>query len=387
MIETSPGDSKDPSRPVLVYDESVDETAVRLLQWAYLNANSPDIPSQNLLRLFTKFAFVYGPSISHPSLRHAACAYLSDGLRFGKPPTGMHGYREFSALAVEALERRLRNPAVIDEGDLFAVSLLAMPVHIIGQVKFTMHMDGFNALAVHLSNNARNKGQKHTLRIFWPLVRDEMIAFGYELSKYSAEAQSMVCHLSRVCPVGRAYDAFEERQNYNSLLRRATIAGYSTSNVETTSTQQMLLLKQCIASATQRGISRALVPRSSDIPLVLTNVRANLHPIDEERILKSFGLEIARMKKGESDSDIDDAAVGLLRLLLCRLLIIVLEAPSIEHALNSRNAIAAASRLTTFIVHVYNVAFRFRGRSMADRPITHTRAAFKLKNGERMIPV
>jgi hypothetical protein len=118
-------------------------------------------------------------------------------------------------------ESETENPSVVDEGDLFAVSLLAMPVHIIGQVEFTMHMDGFDSLATHLSNNARNKGQEHTLRAFWPLVRDEMIAFGYELSKYCGEVKSMVYPLSHACPIGRAYDAFEERQNYDNLLCRA----------------------------------------------------------------------------------------------------------------------------------------------------------------------
>jgi hypothetical protein len=378
--------SKDPSRPVLVYDDSIDETEVRLLQWAYLNANSPNIPGHNVLRLFTKLAFVYGSSMSHPSLRHAACAYLSDGLHFGKPPMGARKYRDYSVRAVQALKRRLQDPIVVDEGDLFAVSLLALPVHIIDQAEFVMHMDGFIALATHLSKNEK----EHVLRAFWPLARDEMIAFGYQLSLNMGNIKSMTYHLCRLCPVGNGYEAFQERQKYQSLVYGANIAGCSTSSLDKTSRQQLLFLRRCLHLVAEKGFSAALDWYNSDIGSILMDVRDNLHPIDEERMLQCFAVEVTGMRekeKREYKPDTVDAAVGLLRLLLCRLLIIVLESRPINQALNSENAIAAAARLTSFIVRVYNMAFPSSNReaSMTDIAIGHTAAALNFRHEDRNI--
>lgn len=376
--------SKNPSRPVLIYDDSIDETEVRLLQWAYVHANSPNIPGQNVLRLFTKLAFVYGLSMSHPSLRHAACAFLSDGLPFGKPPIGTRKYREYSVRAVQALTQRLRDPIVVDEGDLFAVSLLALPVHIIDQSEFMMHMDGFTALATHLSKN----GKEHELRAFWPLARDEMIAFAYELSLNMGNIKSMTYHLSRVCPVGNGYETFQERQKYQSLVYGPKIAGCSTSSLDKTARQQLLFLRRCLHLVAEKGFSASLDWYNSDIGSILMNVRDNLRPIDEERMLQCFTAELTGMgEKEKRKPDTVDTAVGLLRLLLCRLLIIVLESRPINKALNSENAIAAAARLTSYIVRVYNMAFPCSNReaSMTNIAIGHIEAALNFRHEDRKI--
>jgi hypothetical protein len=149
----------------------------------------------------------------------------------------------------------------------------------------------------------------------------------------------------------------------------------------------MLLLQHCVNSTAQPGISKGLAPRSHNISFVLSDVRANLHPINEERILESFGQEMARMMKSGLVSDVVDFAVGLLRLLLCRLLIVILEAPSIDQVLNSGDAIAAAAKLTSFIVRVYKIAFPFRDydASMTETAIAHTEAGLNFKH-EGMIP-
>jgi hypothetical protein len=292
--------------------------------------------------------------------------------------------------AVHALEQRLKDPQVVDEGDLFAVSLLAMAVHSIGPVEFVIHMNGFAALSSHLSNNLTSSDEQPILKAFWPFVRDEMIVYGYELSGYFNEAHSLIYKLIQTCCVGTAYETSQERQKYQSLLYGANIAGYSTSSLHKTSTQQLLLLKQCLILVTQRGVTSDLDRLSSEITSILMNVQENLHSIDDAKILEGLVTEMTRTREGDMknmNSDIVEAVVGLLRLLLCRILIIALETRPFSRALDSASTIATAARLTSFIVCVYNIAFplRNRGVSMTEIAIERTEAACHFRYGQRKV--
>src|SRR5579862_2303706 len=122
MYATTPDEAPlPPSRAITVYDSAIELHEVQLLQIAYSRTFKHYRYVNRLMELFTKLAFVYGPSISHPSLRYAVCAYISSWSDIPTIPVSM----EYSQRAVQALRRRLNEPTSVDEGDLFAVSLLA----------------------------------------------------------------------------------------------------------------------------------------------------------------------------------------------------------------------------------------------------------------------
>ena len=90
------------------------------------------------------------------------------------------------------------------------------------------------------------------------------------------------------------------------------------------------------------------------IASTLAGVHSALEPYDEEQILSSFAHELdvfeemERSRKSNRYS-FQSNATGTLCLLMCRLLIIVLESPSINHALYYRGGINAATQIILLI--------------------------------------
>jgi hypothetical protein len=234
-------------------------------------------------------------------------------------------------------------------------------------------MEGFTSMMIYLSKRNRDE---HKLKVFWPLIRDEMITHGTEYlfsSIAGTNTPEVITRLNDVCHDAIAYKAFQERKDYQSQLQLATISGYSTNGLHKTATQQFVLLKRCLSMA-QSGTGD-----SNHITPILMDVRANLHPIDDEQILELWFLKITQVRGQKyTPSFLHEGAVGFLRLLHCRLLIVVLETLPLGQALYSKTGNAAAERLISFITRVYEIAFLNSGASdgaMMSRAIAQTEAA------------
>jgi hypothetical protein len=313
-------------------------------------------------------------------------AYLSSGFPFGiTPALETYKYKDHSTLALRALEHKLNNPWELDEGDLFAVALLAMPVHIIGPDEFVRHMEEFATIMKHLS---RRKRAEHQLNVFWPLIRDEMIMFGIEyhfafgtkpIFVTSIEPEQMGSRLVQACHDPISYQAFHERQEYQRRLGLATISGYSSNGFHKTTTQQLVLLESGLALV--HNGNRA--DPTGVIMSIIMEVRANLHPIEGEQVLESFVAQMVKIretKEGNLGPFLVEGAVGLLRFLLSGLLMEVLMT-QLNQELGPEMPTKVAAKLmelTSFVLRVYRIAYPFfnaRSGTMTNSAITRAETA------------
>jgi hypothetical protein len=337
-----------PSRPIFIYNKSIDPKDVSELEFAYLHAFERDHQEQNIMRLFTKFAFVYGQSIVHPSLHHAVCSYIGNW-------TDSAGRSDHYERAIQAIRHKLDNPSSIDEGDLFAVALLGMSTACFCMdTEFRVHVQGFFALSQFLSDNVGGNLAHYPMAVFWPMARDQLILHAYELEsdKEASIIDNITQTLCRDPPETTGQEVFSTRQSYQSMLYNPTMFGFTVDGLLTTAWQQLLLLRACFKLAAKRDSGGSKY--DSYIASVLAEVRANLHPFNEEQLMESFTMETP--SDAERPAFLRYAA-PILCLLLCRLIIIVLEAPSINDGFHSTEGITATITVTSFILRVEDIVF------------------------------
>ena len=177
--------SLDLSRPITVYDSSIDPVDLHILQQAFERFTDP---SQGVLvaRLIPKFALAYGLSISHPSLRCAIVLYcgpmwpeFSDSDRIAQLRRG----------ACRALGRRLKRPDVLDEGDLFAAFFLASYFYNSGYDELFRYVKGFFAIARRLFDVTERSITTSQFQLFWRmLIYDISTWAGIDLSTLIPQA-------------------------------------------------------------------------------------------------------------------------------------------------------------------------------------------------------
>jgi len=157
-----------PSKPVTLYDRSINSADTHILQHIYYVEGS-SLEHEELLcqRLFQRFAFCYGQSIWHPTLRHVVILHcrsvLFPTLRFNDEDADRR------QLARHALRIRLNTPEMLDEGDLFAAFFLCC--HFCRRRCFdeaVNHLLGFFALEQHLSSQPH---RSFPLVVFLPLAK------------------------------------------------------------------------------------------------------------------------------------------------------------------------------------------------------------------------
>jgi hypothetical protein len=307
---------------------------------------------------------------------------LTDGFPFGKKPIPESRYREYAGRSVLALNRRLKS-GTVDEGDLFAIALLATPIHIIGPTEFITHMKGFLALLKHVSQDAESNRERYPLQMLWPFVRDELILFGYEYlspGNYDRITEDeMFCCLTQASLDTGSIKGFQERQEYQGLLGGpGTTYRNSKKALHVASTKQLVMLKTALALKNQNRPRLYCGEQDRPISSIVADVRTNLLPIDEERMLELIVQEMTEVgDRGERNPTAlvePQPLVGILRVLLCRLLIVAIEASSIPQGLESTKGIAAANALISFVVRVYAIAFRSRSRDIAGACMDSSRA-------------
>jgi len=159
----------EPSRPVSMYDQSIDPKEVMLLQYTYSevfweqDANVWDTkPVRQLLRLFSS---VYGASIIHLPLRHAMLSYAS----LDRDLVADH--LEYDLCANRELQRKLANPDTLDEGDLFVSFLLAVCEKVKSNT-IAPYVNGILGIMDVLFHRAGGNIKLYELSVCWPLLRD-----------------------------------------------------------------------------------------------------------------------------------------------------------------------------------------------------------------------
>lgn len=344
------------SRPLTIYDPSIDPEDVYILQSAYSEASNPTHPQQNVFRLFQKFSLVYGPSILHPSLRHTVVTFCMRWL-----PYLNHGFFEMDGRvqsARRALRHRLSDVTKIDEGDMFASFLLAL--HGIEGCKYNeakIHVQGFINLMIHLYNKARKQLNFYPLSIFWRMARDEIILKAFKTSMLDGMDIS-VHELSSVL----GYTIIQERTRYQELLT-GTRNDDPISVFITASYQQFSTLKNLLR--TRKGpYWRIHTKYDSDFKLVLSNLQADFNRIDDDNIFESFTQilnktwELGNIDGDESCRQARDIVTGLVLRHLSRLLFIYLEA---ESGFQWRNSPARKKTASDFFVLIHRVHSAVRG--------------------------
>jgi hypothetical protein len=163
--------SLDLSRPITVYDSSIDPTDLHILQNAF-QAFTDRSCKYLMRRLIPKFALVYGTSISHPSLRHAIVLYsrtVLPQIRFSSP----HEKAQQRRRTRQALGRRLKRPDVLDEGDLFAAYFVAAHFGFYTadyDEQLPVYAKGCLAVARHMFDAANRSLTKNSFQIFWGML-------------------------------------------------------------------------------------------------------------------------------------------------------------------------------------------------------------------------
>lgn len=170
-----------PPRPVTLYDPSIDPADAHVLQHTYLEAS--DLEHEELLcqRMFQRFAFLYGQSLLHPTLRHVVVLHCRAALLLKLNVNDDDADRR--QLARRALRRRLNVPEIVDVGDMFAAFFLCC--HFLRRRCFSedvIHLLGFLALAQHLSNVSEEASKAFPLMVFLPLAKRHAIRFAITLS-------------------------------------------------------------------------------------------------------------------------------------------------------------------------------------------------------------
>ena len=367
------------SQQLSSYDSSITTREVYLLQSIYVEAGRENRRQIRILRLLTNLAFVYDPSISHPSLRRAACAWIS-GWHFENHPD-RDSYRWS---AVQALRRRLNNPSVIDEGDLFAVLWLTLLSGVYARdIEFTTHIQGFLAVMKHLSQKARGDAHLYRLAILWPLLRDEIVLYGLDLflGGRGTVMDTIIYEMCRPSYGLAGRKALRESQEYQSVIREVSTV-YSVDGLVVTTWQQFVLLKKCIDMKRE---SRGRLDLESDayVASILTDVQVNLSQVDDNSLIESLEHDMMAIWESEKPNPFYPLhiASGLLWLLLCRLLIIVIAAPSFSSGLNTTEAITVANQLATVIQRVENIAIHPNYPTILEQDAPPPRT----RDGERVV--
>jgi len=163
--DTAPFASLDLSRPVTVYDSSIDPMALHILQKAFESFTDPS-HEVFVHRLIPKFALIYGTSISHPSLQRAIVLYCAP---MWNEFSSADKIAQLRRSACQALGRRLKRPDVLEEGDLFASFLVACHFYKSGSDEQS-YTKGFFAVARRLFDAADTKITNSPFQLFWRML-------------------------------------------------------------------------------------------------------------------------------------------------------------------------------------------------------------------------
>jgi hypothetical protein len=318
------------SRAITVFNPSLESKDEMLLDWVYTRGDEADTEwSTQLFQLFRKFPLAYGTGMAHPTLLPAVCAYTI----YCVGTFDNYCVCEYMQRTSSALRNRLQNPSSIDEGDLFAVSLLAMCSVTESEV-ISVHVTGVLAIAESLFEKAEGDLSRYSFARFWEMARDEIIRHAWdwncEKSSETAKVRQLTDTFQRVTDksIFKGRVEYETDLGGNQTCTRVVRAFAS-------SWQQFLSIETQLHS---RLITLAF--EGGDIPAMLFGIQSDLfdHFEDGELLLFAF-TELTRAVQlrisgqgamGTNRREARRALVCLVLRQLCRMLLALHDVPCLQ---------------------------------------------------------
>jgi hypothetical protein len=317
------------ARPIpTANDEVIRSQDVLLLQYGYSDTFfwAGGTLMSGLLR---KFAFVFSPAINDASLRHAMLAFIAAYL-----PSDID-YYERIVVHSELCGKELmsKNPATLNEADLFAAFLLTWVSCIRKDVlAFRIHLKGFSAILEELSFRNGRAGTSHQLSVFWPLARDLIL----EGSRMVDAVDGASGHIIEFCGIAgqtMGPQKFSGRARYLDLLVRAD------PNCHTTFSQAVWhhcgLLRRCLRYTVpiQKNGGTAL---TTVIQPIVTDIKADLDSLE----MKNIAFQLSLMKLSQNDTVQFGRWTAYWQFMLLlyqydKLMIVLLEAETVEEGASS----------------------------------------------------
>lgn len=334
------------------YDASITGKEVHFLQSLYREAQQENNRQTRLMQLVLKLAVVFGPSMSHSTLRLAICAWVTGWLFTNHPDREMYRWA-----AIEGMRRRLGTPSELDEGDLFATGWLTLLSGVYARdLEFISHFTGFAAMARHLESS--NRLNSHILSPLWPLLRDEMILYGldYFLGGHGSIMNTVLYSMCLPSSTLSGRNSLPETRKFQAIIGDVTSSAFSVDGLVATTWQQYVLLHQCIQLRTAPEGSEHKV--ENNVMSLTQIVRMNLAVVDDARLLVEMEDEMKAIWDRFPGNPFYPLhiATGILWLLLCRLLLVVLEAQSYSLGLRTPDGLAAVTHLGQIIAQVEKIA-------------------------------
>ena len=382
IFNTSPDEVLYRSISPYIYYQPVDTAYTYILQYAWSATSFPMPYTSKLPLVLQKFAFVYGPSISHPTLQHAVCAIGASSL-FGPDEVKVGGY---TMRACQALRYRLSNPAEIDEGDLFASFLLAMDSAVAHRDQYKMHVQGFVSIMNHLHTTVKLKS--YTLEQSWQTARDHLLFtllyIRVRPSYFGPTVDEVVVYLCESSHKILGNGALKERLNYQRM--DAKVASNSVQNISYICRQTGIWLVGCLLTFSKKntcGVFRSYLISG----LLSLDARPVLDFLNEEAGSTSARLECLPYKYEAGMSNVPFEVMDLISRHLLPLLLVVLNAPSEYEGRYSKAGIAAASSFSAFTRHFESIVLglpSYNSESaqkageinLANHPVTDTSSTF-----------
>lgn len=346
--------SPTPSRAITVYNASLDSKDAMLLQWVYAKGHEADAHwSTQLFQLFRTFRFDYGASMAHPTLLPAVCAYT---VYCEHGTFEDYCMCEYEQRTCSALQSRLQNAFILDEGDLFAVALLAM-CSVREENVMSLHIKGFSAITETLFERAKGDITRYTFARFWEMARDEIVRHAWDCNSEKSSESGGIRQLDNTFQKVTSKSIFEKRVQYEKELEGDQTCSRFVRLFSTT-WQQFLSLETLVHSKLNSTAPADSEHEVAHTPATPPDIYLSLYSgIDGSELLcyavtklrEAVQLRLSGHSTGTKRREARRAATCLLLRQLCRMLLVIHEAPSPQRGVTSPAFVTALTQLFSLL--------------------------------------
>jgi len=328
------------SKPIPTPDDAVMRSEdVLLLKCAYLDGASYDA----LPLFFRVIRATYGNAISSYSLRHSMLAWCAVYL----PPERFGERAEYhKSQARLSLSKKLANPSLIDDGDVFASCILAeIAWKSDTWSEESIHLNGCLSMFQHLSDDLTGNNVSRLLKIFGPYVLNRLNLY----AAVNSGGEDAVSHHK----FPRRRTTFMQRVNYRHALRQVDFHSQSVcqtdiiEGIHDTLGDLVWTIIYCWARRLDMEIAKDFGP-DPIVRDVLQYVAAELDDPEFQRAVATLRLShMSGRMKGEP-LEVQLVTYQFLQLEFIELARTVLKAPVMAEARVMSRAASTAQSLISF---------------------------------------
>jgi hypothetical protein len=341
------------------YNPSVDSKYLRLLEWVYRNEFSPSLHgATRVFALIQKFTGLYGPSVLHPSLRYAVCAYSAFS-HSGPPEYDEYNTEEFVQRTRAVLKQRFNDITLLDEGDLFAVFLLAM-CESDELDSFYIHLEGFVSFLEFLFGKNQENLPSDTFSAFWRAAHDELVYCIWQSAITPSRKNDIVAQFDETFRKVFGNTAFRK----DSKSRNGNDACFSSTTFLVTSWQQFLVLRDRVRGQVE---AHSNLEADAEFYSMMPDIRSHLYGVDENEALGYLSAKLVEVVKQKASDTVRGSVQPMHQALhigaslfwrrLSRLFLAVLEDTSTPRGKCSSNVDAALEAIF-LMLHRIETAFK-----------------------------